>query len=109
VVGTSENRHAVIEKMVNSWLRVSRDRVQAYMNDTQFHYQCAQFVRMLHLADQAMIDSQIALQTRDKVLRTILYGGPDEAEAIRRMDQEAAIIRQMQRNTFTHKGEQFVE
>jgi len=106
---TSENRHAHIEKMVREWMNVSRDRSSAYMNDTTFHAQCAQFRRMLHLVDEALKDSGIVLRTRDKVLRTVLYGGPDEAQALRRMDEFAAQVRLMERESSSGKGVVVVE
>lgn len=106
---TSENRHAHIEKMVREWLNVSRDRTSAYMNDAMFHCQCAQFRRMLHLVDEALKDSGIVLRTRDKVLRTVLYGGPDEAEALRRMDEFAKQVKLLEQQPFTGKGFLVVE
>lgn len=65
---------------------------EAQLNDPQYAHNTAWLQRMLEIADMAMEDEQIPEQSRARVIRTILYGSPDETEALTRIEERAAYI-----------------
>jgi hypothetical protein len=66
--------------------------------DPIYHFQWEHLRRVLETADMAMEDEGIPEESRSRVIRTILYGSPDEADAIRRIaewDQQIEALRTM--------------
>jgi hypothetical protein len=73
--------------------RVDDDR--AARTDPQYNAQWRWMVRMLETADMAMEDEGIDPRSRERVIRTILYGAPDPAEADRRIDEHLRLVEEM--------------
>jgi hypothetical protein len=70
--------------------RVDDDR--AARTDPQYNAQWKWLMRMLETADMAMEDEGIPRESRERVIRTILYGAPDPVEADRRIDERQRTV-----------------
>jgi hypothetical protein len=61
---------------------------RAYLEDPQHHWQMTWLRRMLDVIDMAMEDEGVDERSRERVIRTVLYGAPDPGEAERRIDEQ---------------------
>jgi hypothetical protein len=73
--------------------RIDGDR--ADRDDPQYHWQWRWLVNMLEVVDMAMEDEGIDERSRERVIRTILYGAPDPIEADRRIDEQRRMVDEM--------------
>jgi hypothetical protein len=71
------------------------DDDRAQRTDPTYNYQWRWLVRMLETADMAMEDEGVDRSSRERVIRTILYGAPDPVEADRRIDQQQRLVEEM--------------
>ncbi|MEU0078537.1 hypothetical protein ABZY58_11625 [Micromonospora tulbaghiae] len=60
---------------------------EAMLKDPQYHWQIQWARRNLELMDLALDNEGVPEDVRVRVIRTVLYGTADEAEALRRIDQ----------------------
>ena len=68
---------------------------EARLTDPHYAYQAQVLRETLEIADMAMEDEGIPESSRRRVVSTILYGGPSEADAILREHQQAQFRRAM--------------
>lgn len=61
--------------------------------DPIYHFQWEHLRRVLETADMAMEDEGIAEESRSRVIRTILYGAPDEADVERRIQEREQMVK----------------
>lgn len=75
-----------IDSLIDRWLARIPDADKAYMRDPQYHMQVRWMRRTFTALDLAMEDEGIPEQVRDRILRTLIHGAPDESEALQRME-----------------------
>ena len=66
--------------------------------DPIYHFQWEHLRRVLETTDMAVEDEGISESSRSRVIRTILYGSPDEADAMRRIEEhelQVEVLRKM--------------
>lgn len=61
---------------------------RARNHDPHFNYQTTWLRHMLSLADVVMEDGGVPVEVRERVVRCLLYGSPNPAEAELRMEQQ---------------------
>jgi hypothetical protein len=76
-----------VDQFIDRWLSRSADASQAYHQDAQYHWQITYLRRTLTAMDLVMQDEGIAEQVRDRILRTLVLGAPDEAAALARVEE----------------------
>lgn len=80
-------------EMIRRWLERMPQASRAYHEDPTFHAQVSWLRRMLSLLDMALEDEGIGEETRLRVARTVIYGGPDESQALARIEEMQATAR----------------
>lgn len=79
-----QSRAEELDAFINRYLqRVGGEAMRAYMNDPMYHHHVQAMRRWLVVTDLAMEDEGIAVEQRDRVLRSVLYGGMDDPPEIR--------------------------
>lgn len=70
---------------------------RAYMNDATHHYQVDLVDTILATVDMAMEDEGVPEAARQRIIRTVVYGSPNPADAELRMAQNEETKREMRR------------
>lgn len=91
-------RSSTVQAAIDRYCGRLPGALEAQHNDPQYAHHMAWLSRMLEIADMAMEDEQIPEQSRARVIRTILYGSPDETDALARIEQQAAKADAIARN-----------
>ena len=86
-------------------VRSARERYQqnmpgaheAWLNDPTHHYLVTWMDAILTAADLVMEDEGVPEETRRRVIRTVVYGGPSPADSEQRIAQEREMAREMRR------------
>lgn len=90
-----------MSRIVDETLRRWRERMpgveQADLLDAEYHHRVRQMQRMLETVDLAMEDEGIPEDVRRRVVRTVVFGAPDETEALRRHEQHQRRAEEMAR------------
>lgn len=63
--------------------------------DPTHHWKTTWMQRMLHLVDMAMDDEGVPADVRQRVVRTLLFGSPDETEATQRYEVDQQRIQDL--------------
>lgn len=90
---------------MSDYLRQARERWadrmpgahHAYMNDPTTHYQVQLMDAILATVDMAMEDEGVPEDARQRIIRTVVYGSPNPADAEVRIAQQKEAERQMAR------------
>lgn len=75
------------DDIINRWLGRMPDARKAYQHDPQYYAQINQIRRWLTTLDMLMEDERIPESTRSRILRALIYGAPDENEALARIER----------------------
>jgi len=67
----------------------------ARQQDAQYAHQWRWMQSMLTVADMAMEDEGVPEDVRARVIRTVVYGGPDVADAELRMELNEAAVKRL--------------
>lgn len=92
-----------MSRIVNEAIRRYESRIpnarEAKAADPNYAYQTAVLHRMLEVADMAMEDEDIPAPSRARIIATILYGSPHEADALLRVEQLQQTVNWMKDQT----------
>lgn len=88
---------------MSNFVRGARERYQlnmpgaheAWLNDPTHHYLVTWMDTMLTAVDMVMEDEGIAPEVRERIIRTVVYGGPNPADAEQRIAQQREAAREM--------------
>lgn len=72
-----------------------RSHRKAVHADQQHRAQIAWLRRMIDTIDMAMEDEGIGPRSRERVIRTVLYGAPDPDAALARVEEHEQLVREM--------------
>jgi hypothetical protein len=86
-------RHAV-DRALGRYQERLGDR-RTYLEDPQNHWQWKWIRRMLDITDMAMEDEGVDEHSRERVIRTILYGAPDPLEAEQRIQRQQEMVERL--------------
>ncbi len=81
-----------VDGLIGRHLRRDRLAVRAYTGDALYSAQMRWLRAALILVDGVMDDEGIPAEVRERVVRCVLYGSPDPADAVLRMDAAAATV-----------------
>jgi hypothetical protein len=73
--------------------RMGATAAKAGSQDATYHYQSEFLRRMLEIADMAMEDEGVTEASRERVIRTIIYGGPNEVDAEQRIHAHEQMVK----------------
>jgi hypothetical protein len=76
-----------VEQLINRYLARMPDARHANSMDPQYHAEIARLRKLLTLLDMVMEDEEIPEDKRVRIIRCVIYGGPDEAAALERMQR----------------------
>ncbi len=76
-----------IDRLVEEHARRNLENQIAYHHDAQFRYQTRMLATVLHLVDEVLEHEGIPASVRTRVVRCVLYGSPNPADALLRIDQ----------------------
>lgn len=93
-----------VDRLMDRWLNRIPDARRAYSNDPQYHAQIAWMRRAFAAFDLAMEDEGIPEQVRERILRTLLHGGPSEAEALQRMEALRSQVENLSAAPLAHES-----
>ncbi len=80
------------KELIDRWLSRIPNAAAAYRNDPVYHAQLQHMRRLFEALDMVLEDEGIGEQARTRIIRTLVYGAPDEAQALARIaDQEAKV------------------
>jgi hypothetical protein len=80
------------KKIIDRWLDRIPNAATAYRTEPVYHAQLQHMLRLFEALDMVMEDEGIDEEKRTRIIRTLVYGAPDEAQALARLaDQEARI------------------
>jgi hypothetical protein len=94
---------ADVDKLINQWLYRMPDAAQAYRHDAMYHAQIKWLRRLMVAADMAMEAEGVPEQARDRVVRSLILGAPDESEALARTEQMEKAIADLTTSTLRQK------
>jgi len=77
------------------------DTSWAVRNDPIHNHLVRWMDTMLRLVDLVMEDEGVDAATRAKVIRSVLYGSPNQAEADLRMEQQQLMVTHLERSAST--------
>jgi hypothetical protein len=75
------------DELIDRYLHRMPGASEAYRNDATYHAQFHFMRRVLTAVDMAMEDEGVPEATRVRVLRSAIYGAPDEWDAEQRIQQ----------------------
>ena len=76
-----------VDELISRYLARMPDAPHANAKDAQYHAEIARLRKLLTLLDMAMEDEEIPEDKRVRIIRCVIYGGPDEAAALERMQR----------------------
>lgn len=82
-----------VDDLINRWLGAISNARTAYQQDPQFHADMRRMRRLLETMELAMTDENIADDVRRRILRAVVFGGPDETAAIQRINEREELIK----------------
>jgi len=77
-------RRTDVDRLMSRYLNGVADADKAYATDPMYHAQVAWMRRTFTALDLVMEDEGIPEDVRLRVIRTLIYGAPSEAEALER-------------------------
>lgn len=93
-----------IDRLLERWLERIPEGRTANLYDAQYRAQFTWMRRAFTAMDLAMEDEGIPEPTRLRIIRTLVYGAPDEAEALARMDRMAVEVEKLATAPVPHVG-----
>ena len=81
--------------LIKEWLDRLPDAARSYMHDAYYRAQIEWLRRLLNAADMAMAGEDVPPQTRARVLRSMMFGAPDEGAALKRIEITAQQIEKL--------------
>lgn len=85
-----DRRAREVDDLINRFLGRMPDAREANHTDPQYRWQITWLRRMLATMDLAMEDEGVPEHVRLRIIRTLVYGAPNEAEALARVEQMKA-------------------
>jgi hypothetical protein len=90
---------------VSEFVKGARERYQlnmpgahdAWLNDPSHHYLVTWLDTMLTAVDMVLEDEGVSEEVRARAIRTVVYGGPNPADAEQRIVQQRELAREMRR------------
>lgn len=79
-----------VDRLVDDHMRRDPNARQAYYHDALYSAQIRFLRGMLRLADEVMEHEGVPERVRERVVRCVIYGTPDGADAVIRIDEHAA-------------------
>jgi len=76
-----------VDDLIDRWLTRIPEAAKAYHQDPYYHAQMVWMRRMLTTMDMAMEDEGVPETIRQRVVRVVIFGGPDEVAALVRMEK----------------------
>jgi len=76
-----------VDDLIDRWLSRIPEAAKAYHQDAYYHSQMVWMRRMLTTMDMAMEDEGVPEVIRQRVVRVVIFGGPDEVQALARMEK----------------------
>jgi hypothetical protein len=80
-------RGRTVDDLIDRWLSRIPQAAKAYHQDAYYHAQMVWMRRMLTTMDMAMEDEGVPEVIRQRVVRVVIFGGPDEVAALARMEK----------------------
>lgn len=87
------------DQVISRYLRRMPGAKEAHALDPQYHAQISLLRRMLSVADMVMEDEGVPEEIRLRVIRTIMYGSPDEGAAERQQATHTKLVAAMETST----------
>lgn len=84
-----------IDQLLDRWLARVPEARSALHKDAQYHTQFTFMRRAFTAMDMAMEDEGIPEPVRLRIIRTLVYGAPDEAEALARVERQTAEVERL--------------
>lgn len=89
-----------VGRLLERWFDRMQVAGEAWRKDAQYRAEFTRMRRTFVAMDMAMEDEGISEPTRLRVIRTLIYGAPDEAEALARMERQAAEVERLKTMPF---------
>jgi hypothetical protein len=93
--GQAMNPQREVDRLLDRWLGRVSGANEALRKDARYAAEFSFMRRMLTALDIVMEDEGIPEQTRLRIIRTLVYGAPDEAAALARMDRLEAEVERL--------------
>ncbi len=85
-----------IDRLLDRWLERIPEASTAHRHDSTYHAQFTFICRTSVTLEMVMEDEGIPEHVRLRIIRTLIYGAPDETEALARMDGHAAQVERLE-------------
>lgn len=95
-----EPKRDATDEVISRYLSRMPGAQEANALNAEYHAQIALLRRLLTVADLVMEDEGVPESVRLRVLRTVMYGSPDEGAAERQQVDRAKLVAAMETNTF---------
>jgi hypothetical protein len=79
-----EERRRLTDELVYKFIEQTGGE-HAYAHDGQYHYEIESIKRLMRMAEMAMRQEGIGDVTRERVIKTMIFGSPNHVDAEKRM------------------------
>lgn len=87
----------LVDQTIGRYIKRVHGASHAYLNDPTYRASMEQIRRLLQLVETALQTEGVPEETRLRVIRTVVFGAPDEDAVERRLAQHEADMREIQR------------
>ncbi len=89
------NAEREVDRLLDRWLQRMSGSREALRDDARYYAQFSFMRRTFVAMDMAMEDEGISEIIRLRIIRTLVYGAPDEADALARIERQKAEVERL--------------